>query len=179
MKISLQIAHGAPLIDGILIDQATAWGVKSKASCCCSLAAPCMEKRALLWGHHHCQGERGPLPPLKPEIPSWATEEKRKDSGFPPGGKGCGFRHSYNSTHHPYEGLSKPRVKPSGQVGMGWCLVTQHLSLTPLRRACCEGVSMRDPASGVCEAPGSGRCCAWSSPRQPGHHLRGWAAADG
>lgn len=43
-------------------------------------------------------------------------------------------------------------------------------TLTPLRRMCCEGVLMRNPACGVCEGLGSGRCCAWSSLLQPGHH---------
>lgn len=37
---------------------------------------------------------------------------------------------SDNSTFHPYEGLSKARVKPSGRAGMGWCFVTQGLSDT-------------------------------------------------
>lgn len=48
--------------------QLLARGVKSKASCCRSAAAPCMEKSALLWGHRHCWGEHGgtvafPSPP--------------------------------------------------------------------------------------------------------------------
>lgn len=88
-------------------------------------------------------GEHGPLPPLKPRGQSWVAEEERRDWSFPPGEKGGGFRPSYKSTPTTVRAC----VKPSGQVGMGWCLVTSQ-TLTPRCGMCCKGVSMREPVGG-------------------------------